>query len=445
MVIPFRDSTGGPPFLIRKRPIKWIPEGVPGFALWGFIVSKRIFIVLTALVCVASVCGPIAVGHAEEDRICIAFVGDFSGPTREFCRKAYDGALLAVQDINDQGGLLGRQVEIIKLDGGNDPQRHYRYVTELGARKEVAAVFAGGTSSVLLEGSRASLEQRTPYLITMGNSQSLVVDHGHPYVFLFQPSTYMETKAFSIFASLMPWRKYVWIGPDYIWGREVFNYYRQHFAALGSPIEWKVQIWHPLGTPDFRPMIEDILKAEPEALVIASWGEDLQRFIDQAQPYGFIGKMPIFAPMLPENPKVEIPDGIWSVSRAPFNYLADKYPQTEAFAQRFLERYQTNPSGFPICSYDAVLAWRGAVLKANSFDREAVAEALKGLTFQGLRGDSYIRPIDGQMDCPTYIGRSLYRFEPRTRILDSVIEIPATKTWPSEQEILKARKKAAGP
>ena len=93
------------------------------------------------------------------------------------------------------------------------------------------AVFAGGTSSVLLEGSRASLEQKIPYLIVMGNSQSLVVDYGHPYVFLFQPTSYMETKALSIFATLMPWRQYAWIGPDYIWGREVFSYYQQHFAG----------------------------------------------------------------------------------------------------------------------------------------------------------------------------------------------------------------------
>ena len=408
-------------------------------------VSKWLSIVLTALLLVASVCGQIAVGHAGEDRILIAFVGDFSGPTREYSQKAYDAVLLALHEINDQGGLLGRPVEITKLDGGNDPQRHYRYITELGAREEVVAVFAGGTSSALLGGSRSSLEQKIPYLISMGNSQSLVVDYGHPYVFMFQPTTYMETKALSIFATLMPWRKYAWIGPDYIWGREVFSYYQQHFVALGSPIDWKVLIWHALNTPDFNPMIQEILESGAEALVIASWGQDLQRFLDQSRPYGLIERMAIFGPMMPESPQVDIPDGIWSLSRAPSFYLVDKYPQTKAFAERFFERYQTNPTGFTICSYDAMLAWRGAVLKANSFDREAVAKALKGLTFEGLRGESHIRPIDGQMNCPTYIGRSIYRFDPRVRILKSVIEIPAAKTWPSEQEILEARKKAAAP
>ena len=408
-------------------------------------MSKWLSIVLTALIFVAAVCGPISADQAGDDRIIIAFVGDFSGVMREYCQKAYDAARLALQEINDQGGLLGRPVEIIKLDGHNDSQQHYRLVTELGTREEVAAVLAGGTSSVLLEGSRASLEQRIPYLITAGNSQALVVDHGHPYVFLFQPSSFMETKAFSIFATLMPWRKYGWIGPDYFWGREVFNYYQQHFADLGAPIEWKVQFWHPLGAPDFKPMIQGIIEAGPEALVITSWGDDLQRFIDQARTYGLFERMAIFGLVLPDTPQVDIPDGIWSMSRAPYKYLCDKYPQTKLFAERFYERYNYHPSGFTICSYDAVLAWRKAASKANSTNREAVADALKGLTFHGLRGESYIRPIDGQMNCPTYIGRALYRFEPRVRILDSVIEIPAAKTWPSEQEVLEARKKAVTP
>lgn len=409
------------------------------------MVSKWLRIILTSLVCVASVCGPIAVGQAEEERILTAFVGDFSGPTSEFCQKAYDATLLALQEINDQGGLLGRPVETIKLDGGNDPQKHYHYITELGARKEVVAVFAGGTSSVLLEGSRASLEQRIPYLISMGNSQSLVVDNGHPYVFMFQATTYMETKAFSIFTTLMPWRKFGWIGPDYIWGREIFGFFQQQFAALGSPIEWKVQVWHPVNNPDFKPMIQEILEAKPEALLMASWGEDLKRFIDQARPSGLFERMAILGLLMPDSSQVDIPDGIWSLSRAPSHYLADKYPQTEVFVKRFYERYQTYPSGFTICAYDAMLAWRGAVLKATSSDREAAAAALSGLTFQGLRGESYIRPIDGQMDCPVYIGRSYYRRDPRIRILEPVIEIPGNKTWPSEQEIIEARKKVAAP
>ena len=43
------------------------------------------------------------------------------------------------------------------------------------------------------------------------------------YVFLFEASFWMETKEFSIFATLMPWKRYAWIGPDYVWGHQTIS------------------------------------------------------------------------------------------------------------------------------------------------------------------------------------------------------------------------------
>ena len=384
---------------------------------------------------------PAAGVNALEDPLVIAFVGDFSDVTQDYCRRAFEAAEMAVREFNEQGGLLGRQVVMIKRDGGNDPNRHYRHISELGGRKDVLAIFGGGSSAVLLAASQAALEQGIPYLISVGNSQSVVVQHGHPFVFLFEANSYMETKAFSIFATLMPWRKYGWIGPDYVWGREVFDYYQQHFEALGTPIEWVVEAWHPLDSREFVPLIKQIIEARPEALVIASWGQDLPRIIEQSKPYDLFGKTATFSLFMAEDPQVTVQEGMWSMTRAPFSYLAKKYLQTKQFVDRFHDQYQAYPSGFSICSYDALLAWREAVLKAASADRSAVAEALKGLTFEGLRGTSHIRAIDGQMNCPTFFGRTVYQPGLPFPTMDPVIEIPAAKTWPSEQEVLAARKK----
>lgn len=103
---------------------------------------------------------------------------------------------------------------------------------------------------------------------------------------------------------------------------------------------------------------------------------------------------------------------------------------------------QTILLGFTLCSYCALIAWRLAVRKAQSVEPAAVAETLKGLSFVGLRGDSYIRAVDGQMNCPTYFGRLVYAPEFPSAILESVVEIPAKKTWLSEKEVLDRRRKA---
>lgn len=381
--------------------------------------------------------------HANSDPIKIGFVGDFSDVTKKYCLSAYEAAQLAVEEINASGGLLGRPVALIRRDAGVNPERHYEQIASLVREQGVVAVFGGASSACLLRASEAAREQGVPYLISVGNTQSVVVEHGHRFVFLFESNSWMETKGFSIFASLMPWKRYAWIGPDYVWGREVFRYFEHHFREIGSPIQWVTEAWHPLDHRDYAGFISRILAASPDALVIASWGEDMRRFVEQARPYHLFEKMAAFGWFMTEDGGHLLPEGTWTVTRAPFNYLSEKYPQTKAFVSRFKARFAEYPIGFTICSYDALLAWKQAVQRARSAAPDAVAEALRGLSFVGLRGESSIRPVDGQMNCPVFFGRVVYRPEYPSAVLESVIEIPASKIWLSEAEVLGRRRELA--
>ena len=384
-----------------------------------------------------------SVGHCGVEPIKIGFVGDFSSVSKEYVQNMYLTAQIAVADFNAEGGLLGRPVQMIHRDGGNDPDLHYRHVTDLVREEKITAVFGGAASPCVLKASAACRELKVPYLVSAGNSQSIVVENGHPFVFMFQPNTHMESLGFGIFATLMPWRRYAWIGPDYGWGRDIFGFFKQHFKKIGAPIEWAVECWHPLGTEDFSGNIKRIIAAKPEALVVATWGEDLRHFVRQANAEKLFDNMAAFGwfSMISGESERILHEGIWKISRGPFNYLAEKYPQTKRFAEKFFRQYNTCPLGYSICCYDSLLAWRQAVLKAGTAEPTAVADTLKGMHFVGLRGESFIREVDGQMNCPTFFGRLVYRPEYPFAVIESVIEIPAGKTWLSEREVLSERSK----
>jgi len=146
----------------------------------------------------------------------------------------------------------------------------------------------------VLKASAACKKHRIPYLVSIGNSQSIVVEHGHPYVFLFEPTLWMESKAFSIFVTLMPWRHYAWVGPDYLWGRDLLRHFKQHFKEIGAPITWTTEGWHPVGSTDYQAILRQIMDGKPSALVIGSYGEDARRLIQQAKPKGLFDKMAVF-------------------------------------------------------------------------------------------------------------------------------------------------------
>lgn len=373
----------------------------------------------------------------------IGFVGDFSSVSQEYTRNAYQAAQMFMEDLNAEGGLLGSQVQLIRRDGGNDPQRHYRHVIDLVRDEKIVAVFGGASSPCVLKASSACREQKIPYLVCIGNSQTIVVENGHPFVFMFEPNSRMESLGFSIFATLMPWERYAWIGPDYVWGRDILEYFKQYFRDIGSPIEWTAEVWHPLGTTDYEQEISDIISSKPDALVVATWGEDLRHFIRQAKTAGLFDKVSAFGWFSIISTEVErtLPEGIWKISRGPFNYLAAKYPQTKIFAEKYSSKFNTTPLGFTISCYDSLIAWKQAVQKAQSAEPVIVAQTLKGMSFVGLRGESNIRSIDGQLDCPVFFGRIAYPPQYPLAVIESVIEIPASKVWLSEKEVEAARAK----
>ncbi|WP_319408055.1 ABC transporter substrate-binding protein [uncultured Desulfosarcina sp.] len=397
---------------------------------WKTIIAGFIAVLL---MCRASTAGPVPIK--------IGFVGDFSEVSKAYTENAFMAARMAISDFNAEGGFWGRPVQLIRRDGGNDPDRHYRHVIDLVRDEKIVAVFGGASSLCLLKASSACKAQQIPYLISIGNSQSVVVENGHPFVFMFEPNTRMESVGFSIFATLMPWQRYAWIGPDYVWGHDIFGFFKEHFENIGAPVEWAAEVWHPLGTKDFTKNIKHLIDARPDALIVATWGEDLRHFIRQAKTSGLFNKMAAFGwfSLISEDAEHMLPEGIWNVSRGPFNYLADKHPQTKRFVREFVRQYNTYPLGFTICCYDSLLAWRQAVLNAGSAKPAAVADALKGMPFVGLRGDSVIRAIDGQMNCPTFFGRIVYRPEYPIAVIESVIEIPASKTWLPENEVQSRR------
>ena len=403
-------------------------------------------IVLRISLAICWICCLASGAFAEDDVITIGFVGDFSEMSRAYSENMFQAFQLALDDINAEGGLLGKTVRVMERDGGNVPQRHRDLVRRLIEEEKVVAVFGGASSPCVLEASAVCRDKQVPYLVSIGNSQSIVAAHGHPYVFLFEPSTWMETKGFGIFLTLMPWRRYAWIGPDYSWGHEILDGFKQHFDEIDAPIEWTVEAWHALGTTDFEDVLRQVRRSKPEAVVIGSWGEDARHLFLQANREGIFKDVALFGWFTydtKEDMGRWLPEGAWILSRGPFNYLASKHERAKRLVDQLFERYHAYPNGFTICCYDSILAWRAAVLKAQSADPAAVAEALKGLEFESLRGSSRIRAIDGQMDCPTYFGRLGRVPEYTIPVWQSVIEVPAVKTWLDANDVRAARTKAA--
>ena len=104
--------------------------------------------VMGAAVFASASLGGIVVAEAQTgDPIKICVVDDASGDFALAVIPKTQGAQLAVDEINEAGGVLGRPLELIHYDGQSDVRRHQEFAQRCILDDEAHVVMAGYTSS----------------------------------------------------------------------------------------------------------------------------------------------------------------------------------------------------------------------------------------------------------------------------------------------------------
>src|ERR1044072_3472369 len=85
-------------------------------------------------------------GTPNRTTIKIGYFGDLTGPTFNFGQSAINGVLMAASEINQNGGINGRQIDVVIEDDKGSPEEAARLTAKLIDGDKVVAIIAGGTS-----------------------------------------------------------------------------------------------------------------------------------------------------------------------------------------------------------------------------------------------------------------------------------------------------------
>ena len=122
-------------------------------------------------------------GCAEQksDTIKIGEYASLTGATASFGQNAHNGTLLAIEEINAAGGILGKQIELITEDDQSKPEEGAIVVNKLIHRDGVVAVLGEVASSISLAGAPICQENKIP-MITPASTNPKVTQVGD-YIF----------------------------------------------------------------------------------------------------------------------------------------------------------------------------------------------------------------------------------------------------------------------
>lgn len=347
-----------------------------------------------SLVCVQAWC---------QDPVKLGFAYVFSGRLAHYGFGAKQGAELAIEEINNAGGVNGRKLVALYEDTRLDPKAGVQAVQKLVRQHDVDVVLGIVSSSVASAVAPAMNDMRTPLIITLAMTPDVTGKICNPYTFRVSQNGPQNVKSAAALAAETRATKWTTMGPDYLFGYQCWEYFQKFLSQLKPDAQFfdkSLIAYAPTVTTDLRPYIKKVIDSKPDGVLISLYGGNLVDFVRQATPMGFFEKVPVIIMNLAYSADVmyglglDMPKGIWLGGL--YWFQGNSTPANEAFVQAYMNRYRFFPDYNAEGAYSGVKAYAAAAAKAGSFDKEAIIKALEGLTIDLPTGHVTIRAEDHQ-------------------------------------------------
>src|SRR5690606_28600920 len=209
------------------------------------------------------------------------------------------GALLAIDEINARGGVLGRPLQLSSRNSASRPEKSVANVDRL-ADEGVAMLFGGVSSAVAIAASKRAKERGLLYFGTITYSNDTTGKDGQRYLFRECNSAWMSARVLGQYlAKTLPGKRYFYVTADYTWGTTSESSLRQATGTQDSARHPGLKVPFPgarLG--DYHERLSQAAASQAEVLVLVLFGEDLVRAMRVAEDLGLTRRMQIVAPNL---------------------------------------------------------------------------------------------------------------------------------------------------
>lgn len=353
------------------------------------------------------------------------------------------GAELAVKEINGQGGVLGRQLELLMTDSKAQVPEVVSLSKRYIEKDKVNFLFGVVSSAAILAASQVAKDNKVVYMATVASTDSATKEKWNRYIFRSGTCNSQEANSLALYAAQdQKLRKFYNIGPDYEYGRTMWDVFKAKMSKVNPQAQFIGEQWPKLFAPDYTSYINAILAAKPDAVFCTLWGGDLVTFIKQAKPYGLFDKMKFIIATgadvtVTKALGKEMPTGVIADQR--YYFYWPQTPVNEAFVKAYQAAYKDYPSAWAAEGYDGVQFLAAGIKKAGSLDTDKVIAALEGLTLELPRGKATLRKQDHQLSCDFMVGETAFTKEYPFAIVDKQKVFPASEVLYSIADWQKAQ------
>lgn len=325
----------------------------------------------------------------SKDPIKVGWYGPLSGPAASVGVCGERAVKLAISQINANGGILGRQIELVEYDDEGTAENAVKLVTRLIEQDKVVGIVGSHLSAAVLATSRIN---ETAKIIQIGTGTSNIwTNIGLKYTFRGSANSTFFNKTIYEAMEKMGATKIATINAETEYSQSATNMVVS-FIEAGGKMKVVAQEQCTTGDTDYSGQITKMLAAEPDGVWVIAGGEDVGKIVRQLRMKGYEGFIYGIEPMADKQLKEIAGEYANDVIFSCLYFVPDTVEDAQTpIEQDFLADYEKEYNELPVSevayrAYDAMNILAQAIENANSTNGDDIRNAILTNKFEGIAG-----------------------------------------------------------
>lgn len=343
-------------------------------------------------------------GSEDKDTVKVGLLHSLTGSMAISEKSVRDAEVLAIEEINAAGGVLGKQIEYAEEDGASEPSTFATKAEKLIDSEKVATIFGCWTSSSrkavkpIVEDYNALLWYPVQYE-GMEASKNIIYTGAAPNQQIVPAIEYLIEQGYT---------KFFLLGSDYVFPRTANMIINAQVENAG--LEVVGEEYADMDQTDFAAIIAKIESAKPDVIINTLNGTGNVSFFKQMSEKNYTSAdYMTMSFSIAEEEVATIGSDILQGHLVSWNYYqTTETEKNTAFVEAYKKKYGSSrvTSDPAEAAYDAVYLWKAACEKAGSFEVDDVIKAIEegGISFDAPEGTVVINGENHHLSKPVRIG-----------------------------------------
>lgn len=317
-------------------------------------------------------------GQADSNTIKVGANFELTGNVANYGSATLDGLKLAIDEVNDAGGIDGKKIEIVTADNKSEASEAVNAATKLISDDKVSVIIGPAVTANVIAESQVATDNKIPIIAPDATSPDVTVENGKVKPFVFR-SCFIDPQQGSVMAkfaaeNLKAKTAVIYVDNSTDYSKSLGKVFKEKFEAAGGKVLAEEAFL--AKDQDFKATLTNLKAANADVIFVPAYYEEVGKIVKQARELGIT--TPILGTDGWDDPKVADIAGADALNNTYFStHYSDKDDSVKPFVEAFKAKYGHMPNVFAALGYDAGKILVDAIKRAGSTDPEKIQKALE--------------------------------------------------------------------